>query len=281
MIAAVLITNLTYGTNDRTPALTMTLNSYPDQVVLYTQSSSAESEVFHIKSQYSELFLKSKSFPNRILDQATPQWLAEKAQRLSSGTNLTTELLRISHSDEESYFQRHLFAAELDPVNLNAVSSSIPEHVQPLTLNLVSNAMLRYLAGGETKRSIEVTNHPLSSGTYEIFDAASPDPFFSDVAPFVVGVLVSIGLALLAASYIVMPIEERKCKCKQLQLMTGVNPFVFWGSAFTWDYFLTLICVGAMVACLYIFEDYNAFTNNGGGGELKTCVIVNLTMLSR
>lgn len=187
---------------------------------------------------------------------------------IPEGVNLTSEFLRLGRDEEESYFQRHLVGAELNSVeSLNAMYSSIPSHVQPLSVNLITNSMLDFLSGGGGTKRIEVINHPLTSGMQEIYDAASPDPFFSEVAPFVVGVLVSIGLALLAASFVVMPIEERKSKCKQLQLMTGVNPFVFWGSAFTWDYFQTLICISVMVACLFIFEDYRAFTNHGGAGR--------------
>ncbi|OXA45953.1 ATP-binding cassette sub-family A member 3 [Folsomia candida] len=252
IIAAVLITNLTYATNDRTPALVISLNSYYNQIARFSISGNQNSK--DLGERYAKVVVTDSS-------------KGVESYPIPEGVNLTSEFLRLGRDEEESYFQRHLVGAELNSVeSLNAMYSSIPSHVQPLSVNLITNSMLDFLSGGGGTKRIEVINHPLTSGMQEIYDAASPDPFFSEVAPFVVGVLVSIGLALLAASFVVMPIEERKSKCKQLQLMTGVNPFVFWGSAFTWDYFQTLICISVMVACLFIFEDYRAFTNHGGAG---------------
>lgn len=177
------------------------------------------------------------------------------------------ELIGVGHAEEETYFQRYIVAADLNSASdLNVMHSSIARHSCPLAVNLASNAVLRQLAP-EKSYTLEVTNHPLSSRARRMFDAASENPEFTEVAPFVVGIMVSIGLALLAASFIVMPIEERKCKGKQLQLMTGVNPIIYWGAAFLWDFFLTVICISAMVGCLFIFQKYEGFTNNGGAGR--------------
>jgi len=87
------------------------------------------------------------------------------------------------------------------------------------------------------------------------------------VTPYVLGVLLSIGLILMAASLVVMPIEERKCQSKQLQMMTGVSPFVYWGAAFTWDYFVVLVGIGLILMCFPILEVHDAFTNHGGTGR--------------
>lgn len=48
IIAAVLITNLTYATNDRTPALVISLNSYYNQIARFSISGNQNSKVFNI-----------------------------------------------------------------------------------------------------------------------------------------------------------------------------------------------------------------------------------------
>ncbi|OXA58482.1 ATP-binding cassette sub-family A member 3 [Folsomia candida] len=253
LISAVLITNIAYNTYNRTPPLTISLSSYKDQIVLYRSSSNPESQ--DLGEQYN-------------------RFVGSPARQIPSDRNLSVELIGVGHAEEETYFQRYIVAADLNSASdLNVMHSSIARHSCPLAVNLASNAVLRQLAP-EKSYTLEVTNHPLSSRARRMFDAASENPEFTEVAPFVVGIMVSIGLALLAASFIVMPIEERKCKGKQLQLMTGVNPIIYWGAAFLWDFFLTVICISAMVGCLFIFQKYEGFTNNGGAGVVFLIMFV-------
>jgi hypothetical protein len=192
-----------------------------------------------------------------------------------SGTNISIELMNVAKRDVDMYKQRYIVAAEIDDKTvpsspkLNGFYSLIPQHSCPLAINLLSNTMLREMDALKNDYFIEVTNHPLVSGTRSLYRAASSNPSFTEVVPFVLGVLLSIGLALVAATFIVMPIEERNCQSKQLQLMTGVNPIVYWGSAFIWDYFVYLVCICLIVACFPTFEVYDAFTNHGGAGKLS------------
>jgi hypothetical protein len=63
-------------------------------------------------------------------------------------------------------------------------------------------------------------------------------------------------------------------QAKQLQLMTGVSPLVFWGSSFLWDFFVMTILICVMLVCFPIFQNFGAFTPYGGGGVIFLILMV-------
>lgn len=75
-----------------------------------------------------------------------------------------------------------------------------------------------------------------------------------------VATCLTLGLGLLSALMIVAPLEEKKCKIKQIQSMTGVSPLVYWLSTFIWDYFLYFLVVLAMLLVIVIYERSNIVT---------------------
>lgn len=187
----------------------------------------------------------------------------------SSAVNLpnpiVSSLMNVGTEDLAKFRERYIVGGEFNSsTNVTALFSSIPYHSSPLALNLMSSAILNSLAGGGY--NIEMTIHPIESDSYSILEAARPAPVFSIIVPILFGVLIPIGLALFAATFIVYPIEERQCKAKQLQLMTGVSPIIFWSSSFLWDFCVMFVLICLMVICFPIFQSYGAFTPNGGAG---------------
>jgi hypothetical protein len=123
--------------------------------------------------------------------------------------SLVNELLRIGEEDLAAFRERHIVAAEVNSTHFKAMYSSIPYHASPLSINLASNTILRYMNKPDVK--ITVTNHPIHEGFDYIFQALEPEPAFSVTNALMFGALTPIGLALLAASYIVAPVEEKLC----------------------------------------------------------------------
>ncbi len=135
----------------------------------------------------------------------------------NSSFDLVWELIRIGTEDLAIFRERHIVAADLSPTHIKAMFSTIPNHASPLALNFASNTLLRSLREeGGSDLKIEVTNHPLQGGFEYLLQALQPDPAFSVSNALMFGALVPIGLALLAASYIVSPLEERLCKVRCL-----------------------------------------------------------------
>jgi len=126
----------------------------------------------------------------------------------NSSDSLVEGLLRIGEADLAIFRERHIIAADINSTHFKALYSTIPFHAMPLTINVMSNAILRM----ENKAQvINVGNHPMEEGFENVLQALQPDPAFSMSNALMFGVLVPVGLALLAASYVVAPIEEKLC----------------------------------------------------------------------
>ncbi len=119
--------------------------------------------------------------------------------------------------EEEKYRDQYIVAADLRSTTATAFFSTIPIHASPLSVNLVSNAILRTMAPGK-KYEIQVANHPLQNGLKSSLEASKPNPDFSSEVPILFGIFLTVGLSLFAASYIVFPVEEKLCKVRPRNL---------------------------------------------------------------
>ena len=144
--------------------------------------------------------------------------VGSSATKIENYSTLEEELVAVGERDLGLYREQYIVAADMNSSHVKAMYSSIPFHAAPLAINLASNTILRKLTPDQAY-SIEVTNHPLKSGMSEILDAAQQDPVFSKTIPILFAVFLPIGLALLAASFIVFPVEERLCKVLYRQII--------------------------------------------------------------
>ena len=100
-------------------------------------------------------------------------------------------------------------------------------------------------------------------------------------------VIMSIAMALLLGIFIIFPLKERITNAKQVQtlpsvscfvlspqpssirqvqLMAGVNPFVFWLTNFAWDFIVYFGIALVYAVLIYIFDTRMIFHTNGGFG---------------
>ena len=59
--------------------------------------------------------------------------------------------------------------------------------------------------------------------------------YFSNGLGFNVAINILFGMAFLASSFVVFLVQERSNKAKHVQFVSGVDPFSYWDSAYTWD----------------------------------------------
>ena len=100
-------------------------------------------------------------------------------------------------------------------------------------------------------------------------------------------VIMSIAMDLLLGIFIIFPLKERITNAKQVQtlssvscfvlspqpssirqvqLMAGVNPFVFWLTNFAWDFIVYFGIALVYAVLIYIFDTRMIFHTNGGFG---------------
>ncbi len=116
-------------------------------------------------------------------------------------------LLEIAKSDLTKFRERHIVGGVLNDTNFKAMHSTLARHSPPLSINLMTNTLLK-LTDPDTSIVLEVTNHPMSNEMANAMYGSSVD---GEMASYVLGILVPIGLALLTASYVILPIEEQRC----------------------------------------------------------------------
>ena len=68
------------------------------------------------------------------------------------------------------------------------------------------------------------------------------------------------GMAFLASSFVVFIVDERSCKSKHIQRVSGVHLSAFWLSAFLWD-MLNYIAPCILIVILFLAFQVPAFQN--------------------
>ena len=71
-------------------------------------------------------------------------------------------------------------------------------------------------------------------------------------------------LALVLGIFTIFPLKERVTNAKQVQMMAGVNPLVFWISNFAWDFVIYMVVATVLVVILYLFDARQNLHVNGG-----------------
>ncbi|CAL8139104.1 unnamed protein product [Orchesella dallaii] len=187
---------------------------------------------------------------------------------------LVQTLLDVSDKNVADYMANYIVAFEANSSHLKAMYSTIPSHAAPLAINLASNVILKSLDPTKDLK-IQVSTHRLDRKIFYSIDGhLDLGPASAELIPLVFGIFMSIGLAMLTASFVVFPIQENICNAKQLQMMTGVSPLLYWGSTFIWDFVLMFLVIGAMTLCFPIFQTSAIFTSHDGAGVAFLILLV-------
>ncbi|CAG7822734.1 unnamed protein product [Allacma fusca] len=244
------------------PVFAFKLASYSDPITPYRENNSSTP---NIGPSYAAVVGKSALKINR--------------EDMTNYSDFGDYLLSKVHTDE-NYISSYIVGADFNHTTprfgegMAAYYSVFPHHALPLSVNLISNALLHLLTGSRDF-SVEVRSHPLRSRYREFKTAiAFAQPGFHAATSMIYVNLIGIGLVIVAAFLVIFPAEERISKAKHLQLMTEVNVLIFWGASLLWDFLvlLVIICVG--LCCFPIFQMYNFFTANGALGVLLAILMV-------
>nr|CAD7446317.1 unnamed protein product [Timema bartmani] len=178
---------------------------------------------------------------------------------IPSGESVSSLVLDIGKENIKEYMNNIVVGAEFntsktrDIVVVNAMYGSTVHHAAPLSLNLINNALVKYLMASD-EYSITTTNHPLPD--LQLPDLSST----TDIRTTIYwSLLVPLGLFFFLGFVIAFPLEEKVNKMKQLQIMAGVSPFYYWLICFLVDYFIYLLASVLMVVSIYVCDTLNIY----------------------
>ncbi|CAG0897380.1 unnamed protein product [Darwinula stevensoni] len=186
----------------------------------------------------------------------------------SSEENFDGYLLGIGKEDESKYRVRYVIGGSLteEGVNTNftAYYQTIPYHSSGIAVNHMSDALAKYYLGSD--HSILASNQPLPmSKLAKVIDSFTQPGMLSNFgSSFSYANCMGLGLFLLACSFVVFPTEENGSAAKQLQLMTGVRPGLYWLSHLVGDGVVFLIVSAIIIGILGAINTNGIFANNYG-----------------
>ena len=136
-----------------------------------------------------------------------------------------------------------------------------PYHTRPLARNIISNVLMKEIGG-----TIKTSSHPLVYNGRNEINVNSDE--INNSTPFQYMTVCSFSLALLIGIFVIFPLKERVTNAKQVQMMAGVNPVVFWVSSFAWDFFVYSVIASLLAIILYLFDTRRILNTANGFGTL-------------
>ncbi|XP_049855750.1 phospholipid-transporting ATPase ABCA3 isoform X1 [Schistocerca gregaria] len=171
-----------------------------------------------------------------------------------NNTDITDAILLAQNKNLKEANQRYIVSAsfELNEITNQPIATgwfnAQPYHTPPLSLNLLVNAMMRFYSGNNNY-TLRIVNHPLPYSQESQLSLAAD----GRSAGFQVALNLAFSLSYVAPFFVLFYIKERVSKVKLLQMVSGVDVFIFWCTAFISDFILFLAPLIAliitMIAC--------------------------------
>ncbi|XP_076395704.1 phospholipid-transporting ATPase ABCA3 isoform X2 [Megachile rotundata] len=226
-ILSVVLMGLSYDTPSEST------NVFPLQLNMYR----------YPKALYSENEMLGKHYKNTV------EYFGGSAEEVKQDKSVSEALLDHAIQDIAKYRNNYIVSAEFNTsdgaVYVNGFYSGLAIHSIPLTVNLISNALIKQIAGEEYSIHISSQQLPNSLSATMLVPSAEALPrvlvFCSFFFPTV-------------ALFLIHPFQEMETKIKQLQRMTGVSSFSYWGTMFTFDFIVLTACVLIIILGLYIMD---------------------------
>ncbi|XP_008203603.1 phospholipid-transporting ATPase ABCA1 isoform X2 [Nasonia vitripennis] len=173
-----------------------------------------------------------------------------RATEVSKTTSVTDALLEFGRTDEATYRNNLIAAVEFNSTDnktllANAFYSGYATFSIPISVNLLSNTLLKSHAGDEY--SISLAGHQLP---HSIRSTAIPE---ANIDAYATVLLFVFFFFPAVALFVIHPLRESLSNVKQLQRMTGVSCFTYWGTMFAFDFLVflvTILCIVVGFICM-------------------------------
>ncbi|OAD58503.1 ATP-binding cassette sub-family A member 3 [Eufriesea mexicana] len=178
------------------------------------------------------------------------QYFGGFAKATEENISVTQALLDRAVRDIAEYRNNYIVSAEFNTsgevLYANGFYSGLATHSIPLTVNLLSNTLIKSMVGEEYSIHISSQKFPTDVYTMTLY-IPEHEPllrvfvfccfFFSTVALFAIH-----------------PLQETKTKIKQLQRMTGVTSFSYWLTMFTFDFLVLAVSILIIILGFYFMD---------------------------
>ncbi|XP_077558497.1 phospholipid-transporting ATPase ABCA3-like [Haemaphysalis longicornis] len=116
---------------------------------------------------------------------------------------------------------------------------------------------------------LRVVNHPLPRENPK----PEPNPVIVIMTRLMCAVFIPVGLAFLAATYVLFPVQERVRNVKLLQLLSGTSPAVFWGTSFVVDLALQAFCSLVLLLPFVLLDRHGLYSDFPTLGSIFTLTL--------
>ncbi|XP_076173170.1 ATP-binding cassette sub-family A member 17 isoform X2 [Ptiloglossa arizonensis] len=172
------------------------------------------------------------------------------SEEVTGNISVTHALLDHSLQNIAKYRNNYIVSAEFNisdgVLYANGFYSGIAIHSIPLTVNLLSNVLIKGVAGNDY--SIRVSRQQLPNSLSSTTLNEPETESLTRVLIFCCFFFPTVAL------FIVHPFQETESKLKQLQRMTGVTSTSYWCTMFTFDFMILTASVLIIVLGFYIMD---------------------------
>jgi len=127
------------------------------------------------------------------------------AQRVDE-EDMEAYYLGVAQDDLVTFRGRHIVGAAINESTIKTMYSTVATHAFPLSVSLGMSSILRKATGRDL--TFEVTNHPFVDEARSIRQILYTH---SSIPYIIFMILIPTGLSLVVASFVILPIEERRC----------------------------------------------------------------------
>lgn len=127
----------------------------------------------------------------------------------------------------------------------------------PLAVMVADSISISLAAGRDV--FLSVVNHPLPPSSQD----ALKNKDLNNGSAYIIGYAIVTAMALIIAGNSSFIIRERMKKSKHMQLLSGVRPWMFWSTAFIWDFIWYLVRVAFFIIIFFLFKT-KQYTDSAG-----------------
>ena len=84
---------------------------------------------------------------------------------------------------------------------------------------------------------------------------------------FAYAVPIPMALGIVMAAFLIFPVVERVTNAKQVQMMTGLSPTLFWATNILWDLIIFTFSVTLMLAITFALDSMKIFITSFTAGK--------------